>query len=454
MTPAIDFDSVSVPRLVLRLSLPAMLAQFFNILYSVVDRIFVGKIPGSGSLALAAVGVAAPALTAIGATAYLVGIGASTTMSIRLGQKDQAGAQVMVGTATVMLLALGVILTALSIALRRPILYVLGCSDAMYPQAATYFTIYSCGTLFFLLGTGLNHFIMAQGCAKQGMRPVVIGALTNLILDPILIFGLKLGVAGAAAATVIAQALACCDVLRFLRWKAPIVRLTNLRPNRLAARRTVAIGLSPFLILLLDNAIIIILNMVLRHYGGDALGDRMIACAAVVQSFMTLVYCPLQGITSGSAAVYGYHYGAGSYPKVMAAFRAVLLLCLSYAAIMLVSAQLLPEFFAGLFTRDDPALAAMAASAIRKYTLGMFGIAVQYALVDGLTAMGKVKFAMPLSFNRKAIYIALALILPHFTALENIFYNCSIADSLGACCSIVLFFTVIRPSLRKELKRT
>lgn len=437
----------TVRHLVLRLGIPAMFGQFFNILYSIVDRIFVGRIPETGDIALAAIGICAPMLTAITAFAYMVGIGGASAMSISLGQKDEKRARAILGNALLLLLGISAVVTVLLLLFRRPVLYLLGCSDAMYPYAQSYFTIYLCGTVASLCSVGLNQFLLAQGFAKQGMISVVIGAGANLILDPLLIFGLDMGVAGAAVATVTAQACMAIHVIFQLRRRNMPVRLSLHRLQGALCRRIVTIGSMSFLITILDNLIIILLNIVLRKYGGAVQGDRLITCATVVQSFLTIVFCPAQGITSGCGTIFSYHYGARNFPKIRQAFAYVFALCALYIGLMQLSVQLFPQVFAGLFLQDG-SLHTMAASALRLYTFALIGVAVQYALVDGLTAMGLVRYALPLSVFRKLVYLACIFVLPHLLDIQYVFLAGTISDAIGASFSLLLFFSYILPRLR------
>ena len=359
-----EFDSVPVWRLVLRLGLPAMLAQLFNILYSMVDRIFVGHIAGSGALGLAGIGICAPALTGITAFATLVGIGGAAILSISVGQRDRASAQRAMGTSLWLLIALSVAVTAGMLGCSRPLLYLLGCSDAIYPYASDYFRIYVLGTGAALIGGGMNQFILAQGMAKRGMISVLLGAVVNTILDPILIFALHMGIRGAAVATVTAQICTMLYVLLTLTGRKAEIRLQLLRPELPLVWRIAAIGSLPFLIILLDNVLVILLNTTLRRYGGAA-GDQLISCGAVVQSFMVLAYYPAQGITSGCGTLIGYYYGAGNEKRMMQTFRWVLVVCLSIMGLLLLAAQLGAGGFSRLFLADSDT-ANLAAAAIRR----------------------------------------------------------------------------------------
>ena len=437
-------ENTSVPRLILRLGVPAMFGQFFNILYSIVDRIFVGRISETGGAALAGIGVCAPALTAVTAFAYMVGIGGASYMSISLGQKDHGRAGEILGNAFLMLLGISAVVTAVLLAAKRPFLYMLGCSDAIYPYAEQYFTIYICGTAASLCGIGLNQFLLAQGFAKEGMFAVAMGAMINVILDPLLIFG-------AAAATVTAQ---CCMagyvLFQICRRRTP-VRLEICRAKGRLMARIVSIGSMSFLITVMDNLIIILLNVVLRKYGGAARGDQLIACAAVVQSFMTIVFCPAQGITTGCGTIFSYNYGSKHYGKIRQAFIGIFLLCGAYIGLLEVCVQVFPELFTGLFLRDESLLGEASAS-IRMYTLVLVGAAVQYALVDGVAAMGKVRHAFPMSVFRKMIYAACIFFLPMIWNVRYVFFAGSISDAVGAAFSIVFFFCVVNPKLKQELQ--
>lgn len=441
----------SVASLVFRLGVPAMVGQVFNLLYSIVDRIFVGHISGSGQQALAAIGICAPALTAISAFAYLVGIGGASLMGVSLGQGNQRRAEQALGNAFWLVVGIAMAVLAVLLPLRRPLLYLLGCSDALYPYASAYFTIYLLGTPASLLGVGLNQFLLSQGFARQGMIAVVLGALTNVVLDPLLIFGMGMGVAGAAVATVLSQcAMALYVLFRLCRPRIP-VRLRLHRPEGDICKRIVAVGSMSFLITLLDNLIIILLNIVLRRYGG-AQGDAWITCATVVQSFLTIVFCPAQGITTGCGAIFSYHYGAGEADKVRQAFLWVFVLCAGYIGLLELAVQVAPAWFAGLFLQDG-SLLQMACLCLRRYTLGLLGIAVQYALVDSLTAMGKVRYAFPLSIFRKLLYLLCLLVLPRLGTVDLVFYAGSLSDAVGAGFSLLLFTRVLWPRLRREIRQ-
>ncbi|MCD8046151.1 MAG: polysaccharide biosynthesis C-terminal domain-containing protein, partial [Clostridiales bacterium] len=365
--------------------------------------------------------------------------------------KNEKRARAVLGNAVFLLFFIAVAVTCLLLIVRKPLLYLLGCSDTLFPYAETYFTIYICGTLFALLGIGLNHFLLAQGFARQGMIAVAFGAIVNVVLDPILIFVLDMGIAGAATATVISQCCMAAFVIFRLCSKNMPIRFHFCRPEKFLCKRIVTVGSMSFLITILDNLIIIFLNVVLRRYGGSVYGDQLITCATVIQSFLTIVFCPAQGITSGCTNIFGYHYGAKHYRKTCQAFAGVFLLCGVYIGILQVAVQIRPQLFAGLFLQNTE-LMLLASASLRMYTLGLIGVAVQYALVDGLTAMGKVRYAFPLSIFRKLLYMACIFILPMVTDIRHVFYAGSISDIVGATFSAVVFFTAIIPRLRREMQ--
>jgi Na+-driven multidrug efflux pump len=296
----------------------------------------------------------------------------------------------------------------------------------------------------------MNQFVLALGKAKRGMVAVIIGAIINTILDPVFIYTLGLGIQGAAIATVIAQFCVFIFVFSFLCSNKADYKLSISRIHFHTAKKILTIGSLPFFIILFDNLLVISLNFVLRKYGGAIMGDKYISCAAVVQSFMVLVFYPAQGISTGCGTLYSYHYGAGNYKKIIQVFRNVFLLCASYMIVLCIAAQIIPETFARIFVQDAE-IVILSASCIRKYTLGLLGVAVQYAIVDGLTAMGQIAFAMPISFFRKILYIICVFLFPIFSELENVFYSETISDIIGASVTISVFIFLIMPKLRKKI---
>ena len=378
-----------VGKLVLQLAIPAMLAQFVNILYSVVDRMYVGHIAGAGDAALAGVGVCAPVVTMITALGALIGFGGGPLMSIRMGRRDMDGARQIVANSFYLLLALSVMATVPLLVFRRQILFTFGCSEALWEYAEAYFTTYVSGTVFAVMSYGLNQITMSQGFSSTAMRSVMLGAAVNIALDPVFIFALNMGVRGAALATVLSQICSTAYILRFLLGGKAAVGITRQPVNPGWMRRIVQVGLSPALIIALDNVLLISVNIMLRRYGG-ADSDMLIACAAVMQSFMLIITMPLGGITAGTQSILGYNYGAGNTKRIAQAFRGIILLCVAFCGLMFVLAQTVSGSFVRIFTRD-PAYIDMASYMIRTYSLGVLGLAIQYPAVDGMTGMGLIR---------------------------------------------------------------
>lgn len=443
-----EFDKIPVWKLTIQLGIPAMIAQFFNILYSIVDRMYLGHMKESAELALASVGVCAPAFTAITGFASLVGVGGAALMSISLGEHDRKKAQKAMNNSLLMLMLISVVLTGILLAVKKPLLYLLGCSDLMYPIAGTYYTIYTIGTFAVICGTGLNRFIMGQGYAKEGMFSIAIGAIINIILDPIFIFFLHMGIAGAALATILSQLGALLYVIAVLLRKKLAVRIGFGEYDVHICARILGIGSMPCLIIFLDNILVILLNAMLRKYGG-AMGDQYISYAAVVQSVMVIAICPAEGLTNGCSTLFGYYYGAKNYKRILQSFYCVLGICALYLGLLTVATQVWPGAFARLFLSNPDAIR-LTSDFIRKYALGIIFVAVQFAFVDGFTAMGMVKEAIPISLVRKSLYILATLILPIVRPLEDIFYASSFADIAGAIFTLIMFFTILKPGLKRR----
>ena len=434
--------------LVWRIAIPSMLAQFVSVLYSIVDRIYISNIPLIGDTALAGVGVCGPVVTMIGAFASWIGVGGAPLMSIRLGAGKREEARQILADSFLMLCVCGVVLTAAVFPLREPMLRTFGASEVTYPYAETYFTAYLFGTVFNLLALGLNQFIICQGYAKRGMISVMLGAVLNIVLDPVFIFALDLGVVGAAVATVLSQIASCAYVLRFLFSKEVPVPITfgGYRLRRMG--RILLTGLTPFLIVAVDNVMIITMNAVLQRYGGPELGDQMVTCATIAQSFMLVVTMPLGGITSGTQAVLAYNFGAGKIDRVKNAQKYIFSLAAAYTALLFVLARTIGVLFVRLFTAD-PVVAAEALRAIRIFTLAIIPLAFQYEIVDGFTGLGQVQVALPLSFFRKGAYFVSLFLLPAMFGAEAAFYAEPVSDILGPIASVIVYLASMKKVLAK-----
>ena len=444
-----DLGNSSIPRLVWRIAVPSMLGQFVSVLYSIIDRIYIGHISGIGDIALAGVGVCGPVVTMIGAAAFWIGVGGSPLMSMRMGEDRQEDAKKILSNAVLLLGVFSVFLTAGAILLKRPMLYLFGASDVTFPYADTYFTIYVCGTIFSLLSTGLNQFIICQGFARMGMLSIAAGAVSNILLDPLFIFTFQMGVAGAALATVISQAISCFLVLLFLFQKDIPVSITFRGYRLRIMRQILTIGFAPFLIIAIDNLMIIVMNAMLQRYGASQ-GDRLITCATIVQSLMLVITMPLGGISGGTQTILGFNYGAKRVQRVRQAQRWIIGLCVGFTAVMFLLTWTAGHLFIRLFT-TDPSMVSMTMRAIRIFTLAIIPLGIQYELVDGFTAIGKVGLSLPLSFFRKLVYFLAVFLFPMWWGAQSIFFAEPLSDVLGPLVSIVVHRIAMPRILRRRV---
>lgn len=438
-----NLDTDDIKGLVWRLAIPSMLAQFVSVFYSIVDRMYIGNIPEIGEMALAGVGVCGPIVTLVSSFAFLVGIGGAPLMSIRLGQKNEKGAQQILANCFLMLTIMGVVLTMVSMLFREKLLWWFGAGEVTFPFAMEYITLYLSGTIFALMATGLNQFIICQGFAKVGMKAVILGAVSNIILDPIFIFGLDMGVSGAAIATVLSQLASSVFILSFLFSKKVPIRITFEGYSWRVMRRIMMVGMSPFLIIAMDNILIISLNAVIQHFGGPTEGDKLLACTTILQSFMLMVTMPLGGITSGTQTILGYNFGAMRADRIWKAEKHIAGLSLAFTTIMFVAAQLAPELFVRIFTQNEEYIS-LTVRAIRVYTLGIIPLALQYTIVDGMTGMGIAKVAMSLSMWRKLIFLGGVFLIPRIWGIHQVFYTEPISDILATVVSVTAYILVFR----------
>lgn len=434
-----DLGRDPVFRLVCRLAIPTMLAQLVSVLYSIVDRMYIGNIPDIGDLALAGVGVCGPIVTLLGSFATLVGLGGSPILAMRMGEGRPKEAARVLSNSFLMLLVLSGGLTALFLLSKEQLLMWFGASEATFGYADTYLTIYTAGTFFALMSTGMNSFLIAQGFSGLGMVTVMLGAVLNIALDPVFIFALDMGVAGAAVATVLSQMASCAFVLRALLRKSMPVPLGWGGFDKRIMGRIVTFGLSPFLIIASDSVLLIVLNTVLQRYGGPELGDTLVTCATIVQSYLLLITMPMGGLTLGTQPVISFNYGAGSAGRIKTAMKSIVGLCLAFCGLMMVVTHTLSPAFVGLFTQN-PELIERSVRYIKVFTAMILPLAVQYPLVDETTALGHVRLALFCSMFRKAIFLACLLLLPALVSAEATFLSEPIADAVAATMTSCLFF--------------
>ncbi len=445
-----DLGRDAIGKLVLRIALPSMLAQFVSVLYSIVDRMYIGNIPVVGDVALAGVGVCGPVVTMVGSVAFLIGVGGAPLMSIKLGEKDEAGAKRIMANCFLMLCVSSVLLMAIIFPFAKQMLLVFGASETTLPYAMPYFTTYLLGTPFALMATGLNQLIVCQGFAKAGMKSILLGAIMNILLDPVFIFVLDMGVRGGAIATVLSQMASCAYAVWFLLFshRAP-VSITFGGYNVRVMLRILTLGFSPFIIIAMDNVMIIAMNALLQRYGGPSEGDMLVTCATIAQSFMLVVTMPLSGITGGTQSILGYNYGACDMARVKRASHTIMWLCAGYAVFMTAVAFLAGPLFVRLFTQDSVVME-QAVRAIRICVLAIIPLGVQYEIVDGFTALGQAQLALPLSFWRKGVYFVALFVLPALFGAKSIFYAEPISDILGPAVSIAAYLLLTDKLLQRR----
>lgn len=449
-----DLGQDSIFPLVCKLAIPTMIAQLVNVLYSIVDRMFIGNIPVIGDLALAGAGICGPIVTLLSSFGTLVGLGGSILLAMKLGEKKETEAQNIINNSFLMLVILSLTLTIGFLLSKDALLVRFGASQSTFQYADTYLTIYTFGTFFSLLGIGMNYFITCQGFSLISMSTVITGAVSNVILDAIFIFVFDLGIAGAALATVLSQMLSCCLTLLFL-YNTKKFRLFKSKPQISIAfgnysfklvRKILAIGFSPFIILATDSLIIIVMNAALQYYGGSVNGDQLVSAATIIQSYMLLITGPMVGITGGTQAIISYNYGAANTKRVKHAEQIILSLTVCFSTIMFFVSRFLPQAFVHIFT-SDVELIKLSTWGIRVFIIGIIPLSFQYALVDGLTALGRTKTALTLSVLRKSLYIVFTLVIPIFIQTKYAFYAEPLSDILCSSITTIVFLLVFSKHL-------
>lgn len=435
--------------LLFKLALPAILAQVINLLYNLVDRMYIGHIAKVGSVALTGLGVTMPFIMCVSAFAALVSMGGAPRASIMMGRGNREEAERILGNCTSMLVIVAVIVTAVSQIWGTDILMLFGASESTLPYAWAYMQIYSIGTIFVQLALGLNAFINAQGFAKTGMLTVVIGAVCNIILDPIFIFGLHMGVRGAALATIISQGISCVWIVRFLLGRQTTLRIRkeNLRIRPKTVGPCIALGVAPFIMQFTESVLNICFNTSLLKYGGDVAVGAMTILSSVMQMSML----PIQGLTQGAQPIIGFNYGAKKMDRVKKTFRLLLLSCVTFTAVIWLICMLLPQAFILIFT-DQAELIAFTKWAMRIYMAVSMIFGVQISCQQTFIALGNAKTSVFLALLRKVLLlIPLIYILPAFMEdkLMAVFLAEPVADVIAVTTTSILFYRTYR-SLGKE----
>lgn len=444
-----DFSQGSIPRNIMNLAIPMTAAQLVNVLYSVVDRVYLGHLPDSDSLALTGLGVTMPIVSILMGFANLCGTGGAPLCSISRGKGDDGEAERVMGNAFVLLLLLGAMCTAFFLALKEPILYLFGASPDTFPYADGYMTIYLWGTLFVMVSLGMNPFINAQGFGKVGMMTVLLGAGVNIALDPVLIFVFHMGVRGAALATVFSQGLSAAWVLAFLTGRKAILRLRreNLRLDKTRTGKIISLGLSGFFVNMTNSLVQVVCNATLQHYGGDL----YVGVMTIINSIREVFIMPVQGLTNGAQPVEGYNYGARRYQRVRQAIRFTVGVTLVYSALFWAVAMLFPQPLIHIF-KSGPDILEAGVPAMRVYFAMFLFMSLQMAGQGAFVGLGRAKQSVFFSLLRKAIINApLTLILPVWMGASGVFVAEAASQLIGGlACFVTMYFTLYRPLGRME----
>ena len=438
-----DFSKGSVVGNILKLALPMTLAQLINVMYNIVDRIYIGMIPENATLALTGLGLCLPIISIVTAFANVFGMGGAPLCSIERGRGNLEEAEKIMGNSFAMMVVTGIILTALGLAFKRPMLYLFGASDATIPYAESYITIYLMGNLFVMVGLGMNSFINSQGFGTIGMMTVLLGAIANIILDPIFIFIFHMGVQGAALATIISQFLSAAWIVAFLTGKKTILRLkiSAFRVEAKRALRIVGLGLSGFTMSLTNSSVQIMYNAMLQKVGGDL----YVGIMTVINSVREVISMPVTGVTNSAQPVLGFNYGAGEYKRVRGGIVFMSLCCIIYTTLIWMCVHGFPEFFIRIFNRNGDLVEA-GIPAMRIYFFGFFMMSLQFAGQAVFVGLGKSKYAVFFSIFRKVIIvIPLIMILPTVFHLgtDGILMAEPVSNLIGgAACFGTMMFTI------------
>lgn len=446
----VNLGEGSVGRLLFKLAVPAIIAQLVNVLYNIVDRIFIGRIP-NGDIAMAGVGVAFPVIMIISAFSALIGMGGAPLAAIKMGEKDKDGAEKILSNSFSTLIILSIILTLIIFVFKEKLLWAFGASDVTINYALDYLSIYLMGTIFVQIALGMNTFINTQGFAKMGMITVMVGAAVNIALDPILIFGFNMGVKGAAVATVLAQMISAIWVLVFFFGKKSILRIRKefLKPEFKVVFGIMALGISPFIMQATESLVIISMNNQLLKHGGDLAVSSM----TIMSSIMQIVLLPMMGLTQGAQPIISYNYGAKKIDRVKRTFKLLITCCLTYTSIMWLGLMLKPDLFVLLFN-NNPKLIEITSWSIRIYFAGIFLFGAQIACQQTFLALGEAKKSLILALLRKII-----LLIPLIYILPAIFNDKlmatllaePVADIISAVTTIICFMIFYKKVLSKKI---
>lgn len=445
-----DFSKGSVMGNILRLAGPMTLAQLINLLYNIIDRMYIGHLPENATLALTGLGLTFPILTIITAFSNLFGMGGAPLFSISRGGEDDGKASRIMGTTFSMLVISGAVLTILGLLFKKPLLYLFGASTQTFPYADQYLSIYLLGSIFVMVSLGMNSFINAQGFAKKGMLTVLIGAILNILLDPLFIFVFHMGVRGAALATIISQGVSAFWVLRFLSGKQAIIRLTrnNLKVHLPLLKEITFLGTSGFVMAITNSAVQVVCNASLQNFGGDI----YVGIMTVINSIREVVSMPVNGITNATQPVLGFNYGAGKYSRVRTGIKFMSISCIVYTTLIWIVLLVFPRPFIHLFNSNVDLLR-LGIPAMTIYFFGFFMMSLQFSGQSTFVALGRSKNAVFFSLFRKVIIvIPLTLILPHVADLgvHGVFLAEPISNFIGGTACFITMMRTVWPELKKN----
>ena len=437
-----------VKRLFFKLALPAVIAQIINLLYNLIDRIFIGHIEEVGDVALTGVGITFPIIIIISAVSCLCGMGGAPKAAIKMGENDYKGANKILGNCITLTLIFSILLTVLLQIFKEPLLYAFAASDNTFQYAYDYITIYAYGTTFVMISLGLNSFITTQGFSKISMMNVAIGAILNIILDPIFIFGFNLGVKGAAIATIISQFVSSLLVIRFLLSKKSKLKVTlnDLKLDIKVVLSIVALGLSPFIMQSTESIISVCFNTSLYKYGGDIAVGTM----TILTSLMQFAMLPLQGFAQGAQPIISYNYGARNSKRIKEAFKLMFIISVSFSFVFWLASMLFPSALISIFTTKQE-LIIFASRALRIYMAVILIFGVQIACQQTFVSLGNAPVSLFLAIFRKIILlIPLIYIVPLFmdNKCDAIFLAEPIADFLAVSTTAVMFYFIFRKTMR------
>ncbi len=437
-----------IGKLLFKLSVPTLAAQIINMLYNIVDRIYIGRMPGDGDLALTGIGVCLPIIMVVSAFACLVGSGGAPRASIFLGQKDHESAEKTLGTCFAMQIIISIVLTTILLIWNRDLLMIFGSSEKTIGYAEAYMNIYAIGTIFVQLTLGMNAFITAQGFAKTGMFTVLIGAVLNIVLDPIFIYVLHMGVRGAALATIISQCVSCIWAVGFLMSKRSALRILpkNIRLNFKLLIPCLTLGMATFVMQASESAIIVCFNSSLQRYGGDLAVGSMTILSSVLQFAML----PLQGFGQGAQPISSYNYGAGNAKRVKKTFHLLLTVSMIYSVTLWALVMLFPGTFAAAFS-DKPELIAYTETTLRIYCAALVLFGAQTACQLTFVSLGSAKSSILVAVVRKfVLLLPLIYLMPHLMADKAlaVFTAEPVADVLAVSFTVILFTFQFRKSMK------